>query len=125
MSLVVLALFLVTPVYALTRLAVWVDWRLLIVVPPAISFLTFLAYRADKRRAELNEWRISERTLHLLELLGGWPGAFVAQRYFRHKTAKDSYQFVFWSIVIFHQLLALDSRTSWRYTKTLLANILN
>jgi uncharacterized membrane protein YsdA (DUF1294 family) len=43
-------------------------------------------------------------------------GAFLAQRLLRHKNAKRSYQFVFWSIVALHQYAALDSLTGWRFS---------
>jgi uncharacterized membrane protein YsdA (DUF1294 family) len=46
--------------------------------------------------------------LHLVELLGGWPGALVAQQCFRHKTRKLSYQMVVWLIVAAHQLVWID-----------------
>ncbi len=59
-------------------------------------------YGLDKRKAKLAHRRIKENTLHLLELLGGWPGAFAAQRYFHHKTQKTSFQVVFWMIVALH-----------------------
>jgi uncharacterized membrane protein YsdA (DUF1294 family) len=45
---------------------------------------------------------VSEKTLHLCELAGGWLGAFVAQRKLYHKSRKSSYQVVFWLIVIIH-----------------------
>ena len=38
--------------------------------------------------------------LHMLEALGGWPGALVGQRWFRHKTRKARFQGVFWAIVL-------------------------
>ncbi|SJM91388.1 Cold-shock protein (fragment) [Crenothrix polyspora] len=47
-------------------------------------------------------WRIPEKSLHTLELLGGWPGALLAQRTLRHKNRKPSYQVVFWLIVGLH-----------------------
>ncbi len=53
----------------------------------------------------------------MLELIGGWPGAFLAQRVFRHKISKRSYQVEFWIIVLLHQFLALDSLFGWRFTK--------
>jgi uncharacterized membrane protein YsdA (DUF1294 family) len=63
---------------------------------------------------------VPEATLHLAELLGGWPGAFLAQRRFRHKTRKVSFQLVFAVIVLLHQLAAADvlldqalSRRAW------------
>ncbi|HSH15989.1 MAG TPA: DUF1294 domain-containing protein [Verrucomicrobiae bacterium] len=53
--------------------------------------------------------RVSEANLHLLELLGGWPAALLAQRRLRHKCSKGSYQFMFWLIVLGHQFVAGDS----------------
>jgi uncharacterized membrane protein YsdA (DUF1294 family) len=85
-----------------------------------VSLFAFAANWTDKRRAEAGEWRIPESTLHTAELAGGWPGAFLAQRMFRHKTAKESYQVVFWLIVLLYQLVALDSLLGWRFTKALL-----
>ena len=57
----------------------------------AVSAATFLVYAADKSAAARGRWRISERTLHLWSLLGGWPGAFLAQHALRHKTRKDEF----------------------------------
>ena len=68
----------------------------------AMSVVALQAYLVDKRAAVRDRRRIPETTLHLLELLGGWPGAFLAQRLIRHKKAKLSYQFVFWVIVMVH-----------------------
>lgn len=67
-----------------------------------MSGLVFVLYGVDKQRARREKRRISERTLHTIELLGGWPGALVAQRLFRHKTAKMSYRLVYWLIVLLH-----------------------
>src|SRR5215469_3926244 len=115
-----LLVLLVVPVYAVSRLAGSVDWRLLVGLPLVVSLFTFFAYRSDKRRAEAGEWRIPESMLHMAELAGGWPGAFLAQQRFRHKTAKVSYQVQFWFIVLVYQIVALDSLVGWRYTKDIL-----
>lgn len=114
---ILLALLLACPVYALTRLSIQVDWRLLIAAPATVSLFTYLAYRHDKRCAENGGWRVSEATLHFCELIGGWPGAYLAQRMYRHKTAKVSYQITFWGIVALHQFAAIDSLIAWRFTK--------
>jgi uncharacterized membrane protein YsdA (DUF1294 family) len=66
----------------------------------ASSALAFFAYFVDKSAAEQGRWRTQEDTLHLLGLVGGWPGALVAQRLFRHKTRKPSFQVIFWGTVI-------------------------
>jgi uncharacterized membrane protein YsdA (DUF1294 family) len=67
-----------------------------------MSAVAFALYGIDKARARRNAWRISEATLHLVELLGGWPGALVAQQVLRHKRQKTSYMLVFWLIVAAH-----------------------
>lgn len=72
------------------------------------SVATFLLYRHDKQRARDKGWRVPERALHLGELLGGWPGALIAQQRFRHKTVKVRFRLVFFAIVALHQLLWLD-----------------
>lgn len=59
----------------------------------------FLLYGADKAAALQGGNRIPEYILHLLAVLGGWPGAFLAQRLFRHKTGKRAFQRVFWVTV--------------------------
>lgn len=76
-----------------------------------MSLLTILAYSRDKRAARLGTWRITERRLHIFEMLGGWPGALLAQRYYRHKSRKIKYQITFWLIVASHGVL-------WYYTLT-------
>lgn len=67
-----------------------------------MSIIAFAAYAVDKRAARRGDRRTPEATLHALELLGGWPGAFAAQRLIRHKNAKFGYQVVFWLIVAAH-----------------------
>jgi uncharacterized membrane protein YsdA (DUF1294 family)/cold shock CspA family protein len=67
-----------------------------------MSLITVVVYHHDKNAAKAGAWRVSERNLHALELLGGWPGAFLAQIFFRHKLKKISYQITFWSIILAH-----------------------
>jgi uncharacterized membrane protein YsdA (DUF1294 family)/cold shock CspA family protein len=69
-----------------------------------MSVLTLMIYGADKKHALLNRWRVPESYMHLLELLGGWPGALLAQTSYRHKVKKPAYQRIFWGIVILHGL---------------------
>ncbi len=99
---------------AALRLGVGYVWIGLYVV--IASAVAYRVYAVDKRRAEEGLWRIPEANLHLLELLGGWPGAFLAQRHLRHKCSKGGYQFVFWLIVLVWQFAAFDSFQNWRYT---------
>jgi uncharacterized membrane protein YsdA (DUF1294 family) len=67
-----------------------------------LSIACFVAYGWDKRQATNGGRRVSERTLHLMAFFGGWPGALIAQRRFRHKTQKVAFRIVFWMVVVFH-----------------------
>lgn len=66
----------------------------------SINFTTFIAYWVDKRAAQKRKWRVSEKDLHMLEFLGGWLGAYVAQKTFNHKTSKKNYQRMFKVMII-------------------------
>ncbi|MDI1248421.1 MAG: DUF1294 domain-containing protein [Lacunisphaera sp.] len=88
-----------------------------------ISIITYIIYAVDKRRARAKAQREPETRLHLLELLGGWPGAFFAQRRLRHKSAKGSYQFVFVLIIGLHQFLAIDALRGWPFFQLLVRAI--
>lgn len=78
-----------------------------------LAAVTFLAYGHDKRRAIQGGQRVPEARLHLLELLGGWPGALAAQRLLRHKSRKLSYRVVLWGIVTLHAVAWL-TWGAWR-----------
>ena len=95
------------------------DWRKAAAVFAAISAVTYVAYAHDKRRARSRGWRVAEVTLHLLEAIGGWPGAFLAQRRLRHKCSKLGYQLVFWFIVLIWQVIAFESLNDWRMLRAL------
>ncbi|MET0518821.1 MAG: cold shock and DUF1294 domain-containing protein [Burkholderiaceae bacterium] len=65
----------------------------------AMSLASFVVYAGDKRAARRGQWRVSERTLHLLALACGWPGALLAQRLLAHKSGKPGFQRLFWLTV--------------------------
>ena len=86
-------------------------WKGYIYVTAIASCLCFVAYGWDKLQAVRGNrrGRVPEQTLHRLELFGGWPGAWLAQRLFRHKTSKANYQFSFRLVIAVHVLgLALS-----------------
>lgn len=85
-------------------LGAWLD-RISSAVPTfyvVVSVFTAAIYASDKDRAGRAQWRTSEKTLHLLELCGGWPGALIAQHWIRHKVGKPWFQATFWLIVLGH-----------------------
>lgn len=67
-----------------------------------LSVACFVVYAIDKSAAAAGSRRIPETTLHLLALLGGWPGAIVGQQMLRHKSSKAEFRAVFWFTVIFN-----------------------
>lgn len=67
-----------------------------------LSAITIGVYRADKLAAQRGERRWSERSLHILALLGGWPGALIGQQVFRHKRRKPWFMMVTLFIMMVH-----------------------
>ncbi len=105
------------PFYALTRVWTALHPGLVAAAALVMSCVTFAVYGIDKRRAQAGGWRIPETNLHVLDLLGGWPGGLIAQRYFRHKTGKWTFQAVFWLTVLVHEAVALDAILGWRIAR--------
>lgn len=111
-----LGLLLILPGWAVATLIEQFAPRWVLGYLAVISIATALTNWADKHKAQTDQWRTPERTLHFLELVGGWPAAFITQQLIRHKTAKTEYQFTFWLIVILHQYLAFDLVYGWKWS---------
>ncbi len=56
-----------------------------------LGAVSFAVYGFDKRAARRGEWRVTEASLHGIDLIGGIAGGLVAQLVFRHKTRKASF----------------------------------
>ena len=82
-------------------------------VPLVLSVITFVVYALDKHAAQTGRWRTPESTLHLLELAGGWPGAWIAQQTLRHKSRKPGYRVVYWMMVVLHAAVLI----AWCWTR--------
>lgn len=70
-------------IHALVVCTIWIA---------ACSIASITQYGVDKSRAIQGRRRIPEKSLLLVALAGGWPGALIAQSWFRHKTRKQPYQ---------------------------------
>lgn len=87
---------------------VWLEYlpRLFLWIYLGTSALALVLYGVDKLAARQGWSRLPESTLHLVDFLGGWPGAMYAQQLFRHKSRKRAFRVVFW-ITVALNLLAL------------------
>lgn len=65
-----------------------------------LSAVTYVVYALDKSSAKHGGWRTRESTLHTLSIVGGWPGALLAQQFLRHKSTKAEFRSVFWITVV-------------------------
>ena len=85
--------------FALLLLGLGAFWQLpkyWFAVYGGASLISFALYAWDKSAATHGAWRTPESTLHLWALVGGWPGALLAQRLIRHKSVKAEFRAVFW-----------------------------
>nr|MBX2853107.1 DUF1294 domain-containing protein [Phycisphaeraceae bacterium] len=84
-----------------------------------MSTVTLGFYAWDKRQASKHGWRVPEKRLHLLALLGGWPGALLGQRWLRHKSVKTRFRLVFWLTVFVHITVAAGiTYLLWSYGRS-------
>ncbi|MFT4938695.1 MAG: uncharacterized membrane protein YsdA (DUF1294 family)/cold shock CspA family protein [Paraglaciecola sp.] len=66
------------------------------------SVISVVMYIIDKSKAKEGGQRIPEITLHFLAMIGGWPGAIIAQQSLKHKNRKKSFRLAFWLTVLFN-----------------------
>lgn len=60
--------------------------KIFIIYAVIINIIGFFSMLIDKRRAIKNKWRIPEKTLFLIAVIGGSVGSIAGMRLFRHKT---------------------------------------
>lgn len=112
------ARLLVIPVFALLLGWIHLSWPLPKPVPllyGALSMALFIVYGLDKWNARRGGARVAETSLHLIALMGGWPGALLGQHIFRHKTAKPAFLRWTWAMVALNLLLLVGLCTpAWQ-----------
>jgi uncharacterized membrane protein YsdA (DUF1294 family) len=70
-----------------------------------ITLITFLVWGFDKFRAKFQQWRVPEKTLFGLIILGGGAGALLGISVFRHKTRKPEFKIFAITSIIVHTLI--------------------
>lgn len=83
------------------------QWKAVLIYLCAINLAAFLAMGLDKWKAKKNAWRIPEKTLFLLVILGGSVGGILGMQLFRHKTRHWYFKWGFPAIFIAQILLVL------------------
>lgn len=73
----------------------------------AINVVTFIVFGIDKYKAKHHQWRISERMLFSLSIIGGAFGAVLAMLLFHHKTKKPGFKYGIPVILIVQIILLL------------------
>ena len=82
-------------------------WEIILIYLCVINLAAFWAMYSDKKRAKENAWRIPEKTLFLLAILGGGVGGNLGMYLFRHKTRHWYFKWGFPAILVVHIVLAL------------------
>lgn len=70
-----------------------------------ITLITFLVWGFDKFRAKFQQWRVPEKTLFGLIILGGGIGALLGISVFRHKTRKPEFKIIAIVSISVHTLI--------------------
>ena len=78
----------------------------------AVNVVTFTVYGIDKSKARRGAWRLPEKRLLLLPLLGGSVGALRGMKVVRHKT---KHWYFVWGIPII--LLAQTALAVWLWLR--------
>ncbi len=71
-----------------------------------INIVGFLAMLIDKRKAQKGSWRIPEKTLFIITLLGGGIGTILGMYTFRHKTKKLKFTIGF-PVILISEIVAI------------------
>ena len=89
---------------ALVAWAVWARYLPMwsVAALAGLNLATLWLYAADKNAARRGQWRIAEKQLHLLSVLGGWPAAWLAQQNMRHKSSKTAFRAIYWATIVLH-----------------------
>ncbi len=72
-----------------------------------INLITFITMWWDKHEAKMGDWRISEKALFILVLLGGGIGGIAGMYTFRHKTQKWYFKYGFPIILVLEIVFAV------------------
>lgn len=73
-----------------------------------INIIGFLSMYIDKKRAIKKQWRISEKALIIIAIVGGSIGSYLGMQQFRHKTKHSKFKFGIPIIIILQLILSIN-----------------
>ena len=86
----------------------------------SINLIAAVTVASDKYRARRRLWRVPERTLFLLAILGGMPGTYLTMKVIRHKTQHKRFMIGLPVILVLQLLLVAAGIFLWlRYGSTM------
>lgn len=78
------------------------DFQFFLIYLIMVNLVAFLLFGLDKRKAQMHQWRISEKALFIPAILGGSIGAILGMHLFHHKTKHWYFRFGLPLILILH-----------------------
>lgn len=78
------------------------DFQFFLIYLILVNLVAFLLFGLDKRKAQMRQWRISEKALFIPAILGGSIGAILGMHLFHHKTKHWYFRFGLPLILILH-----------------------
>lgn len=72
-----------------------------------VNVIAFFMYALDKSRAVHHKWRITERVLLLIAIIGGAIGALLGMIWFRHKTLHLQFRVIVPVFMMLHGAIIL------------------
>lgn len=82
-------------------------WQNILIYLLIINIIGFFIMWLDKHKAKNGQWRIPEKTLFIVTLLGGGIGTISGMYKFRHKTKKLAFTIGLPTITILEVVLAI------------------
>lgn len=72
-----------------------------------INIIAIIVCTADKIKAQLNKWRISEKTLLAISVIGGALGMYITMLIIRHKTKHKTFMIGLPFLILVHVVAIL------------------
>ena len=82
-------------------------FRSFFVYAAVINLFAFAVFALDKWKSQNGHWRIPEKTLLTLALIGGSPALLLGQKYLRHKTQKQPFGRRLFAIILLQVVLSV------------------